>query len=172
MKYCVDCRFFRGKLTAEDHEFLVKLLRSYHAELMLNSWVKLGQIKKPGGKNVDPDKAKQLKFLNAAGTYARKSMFAFSLWNKAAFSGSPATLNVFFLEVSLSIIEQSISLFSLLSLVRLLHLSLLGIIEQNLSKAPHLPSESSGSPRASYSFPVIAQLVLQNQPNLSLRYTS
>jgi hypothetical protein len=51
MKFCMDCRFFRGNLTAEDHEFLVKLLRSYHAELMLNSWVKLGQIKKPSGKS-------------------------------------------------------------------------------------------------------------------------
>ncbi|MCJ7699913.1 hypothetical protein MUO56_06720 [Candidatus Bathyarchaeota archaeon] len=61
MKHCMDCQFFRGNLTAEDHEFLVKLLRSYHAELMLNSWVKLGQTKKPSGKNVDPDKAKAVK---------------------------------------------------------------------------------------------------------------
>ena len=64
MKYCMDCRFFKGSLTAEDREFLVKLLSSYRAELMLNSWVQLGQIKKPSGKSVDPDKAKAVKILN------------------------------------------------------------------------------------------------------------
>ena len=63
MKYCMDCQFFRGNLTAEDREFLVKLLRSYHAELMLNSWVKLGQIKKPAGRSEDPDKAKAVQIL-------------------------------------------------------------------------------------------------------------
>jgi hypothetical protein len=63
MKFCMDCRFFRGNLTAEDHEFLVKLLRSYRAELMLNSWVKLGQIKKPSGKSEDADKAKAVQIL-------------------------------------------------------------------------------------------------------------
>jgi len=63
VKYCMDCRFFRGNLTAEDHEFLVKLLRSYRAELMLNSWVKLGNTKMPAGKSEDPDKAKAVQIL-------------------------------------------------------------------------------------------------------------
>ena len=68
----MDCQFFGGNLTAEDHEFLVKLLRSYHAELMLNSWVKLGQIKKPSGKSVDPDKAKAAKILKRSRDLCKK----------------------------------------------------------------------------------------------------
>jgi len=72
MKYCMDCRFFRGNLTAEDHEFLVKLLRSYRAELMLDSWVKLGQIKKPGGKSEDPDKARACLILRCSKGWCRK----------------------------------------------------------------------------------------------------
>jgi hypothetical protein len=72
MKRCWDCRFFRGNLTAEDHEFLVKLLRSYRAELMLNSWVKLGQIKKPSGKSVDPDKVKAVQILRRSKGFCRK----------------------------------------------------------------------------------------------------
>lgn len=79
MKYCVDCRFFRGKLTAEDHEFLVKLLRGCRAPLMLKSWVKLGQIKKPGGKTVDPDKAKQLKFLRSRDLCKKEHVRIFAL---------------------------------------------------------------------------------------------
>jgi hypothetical protein len=60
----MDCRFFRENLTTEDREFLVKLLRGYRAQIMLNNWLQLGQIKKPGGKSEDPDKAKAVKILN------------------------------------------------------------------------------------------------------------
>ena len=72
VKYCMDCQFFGGNLTAEDREFLFKLLRSYHSNIMLNSWVKLGQTKKPSGKNVDPDKAKGVKILNRSKGLCRK----------------------------------------------------------------------------------------------------
>jgi hypothetical protein len=72
MKYCMDCRFFRGNLTAEDHEFLVKLLRSYRAEVMLKSWVKLGQTKMPAGKSQDSNKAKAVQILRRTKGLCRK----------------------------------------------------------------------------------------------------
>jgi len=33
----------------------------------LNSWVKLGQVKKPSGRSVDPDKAKAVEILKREG---------------------------------------------------------------------------------------------------------
>lgn len=78
MIYCMDCRFFKGNLTTEDYEFLVKLLRSYHAEVMLNSWVKLGQTKRPSGKSVDPDKAKAVQILRRSKGLCRHERVAVS----------------------------------------------------------------------------------------------
>jgi hypothetical protein len=59
----MDCRFFRGNLSPADRELLVKLLGQYDARLMLESWVKLGQVKKPSGRSVDQDKVRATEIL-------------------------------------------------------------------------------------------------------------
>jgi hypothetical protein len=60
----MNCRHFRGKLTAEDREFLVKLVKSYDARLMLNSWLEEGRVERPGGHgSVDPEKVKAVEIL-------------------------------------------------------------------------------------------------------------
>jgi hypothetical protein len=71
MKYCMDCRFFLGKLGRGDREFLVKLLKQHDAKLMLKSWVRMGQVKKPSGHGVDSDKARAVDILRHKG-FCRK----------------------------------------------------------------------------------------------------
>jgi len=63
MKYCKDCRFFRGNLTDDEVDFLESMLRRYDARLMLNSWVKLGQVKIPSGRKLDFEKAEAVRIL-------------------------------------------------------------------------------------------------------------
>jgi len=59
----MDCRFFRGKLSLGDRQFLLKLLKQYDAKLMLESWVRKGQVKKPSGRSVNQDKVKATEIL-------------------------------------------------------------------------------------------------------------
>ncbi len=57
-RYCMNYSYFSGELTADDMEFLSKMLQRYKAKVMLEGWVKLGQMKIPGGSKVDQDKAR------------------------------------------------------------------------------------------------------------------
>lgn len=59
----MNCRFFRGKLSLGDLEFLLELLKQYDAKLMLESWVRMGQVRIPGGRRLDADKAKAAEIL-------------------------------------------------------------------------------------------------------------
>jgi len=59
----MNCRFFRGKLSPEDRMFLVRMLGEHDAGLMLRSWVELGQVRIPGGRRLDADKAKAAEIL-------------------------------------------------------------------------------------------------------------
>jgi hypothetical protein len=68
----MDCSFWHSNLSPEDRAFLVKLLRGYRAQIMLNSWLQLGQIKKPSGKSVDPDKLKAIQVLKRSKGLCRK----------------------------------------------------------------------------------------------------
>ena len=67
----MDCRFFHGKLRPQDREFLGRLLGQYDARLMIKSWVRMGQVKKPGGRNADSDKVKAVDILKREG-FCRK----------------------------------------------------------------------------------------------------
>lgn len=62
-RYCKDCAYFHGELTAQDMELLDKMLEQYDAQLMLKSWVEMGQVKIPGGTSVVPEKAKAVEVL-------------------------------------------------------------------------------------------------------------
>ena len=59
----MDCRFFRGNLSSGDRQFLLDLLKQYDAKLMLESWVRKGQVKKPSGRSVNQDKVKATEIL-------------------------------------------------------------------------------------------------------------
>ena len=67
----MDCRFFHGKLGPQDREFLGRLLGQYDARLMIKSWVRMGQVKKPSGRNADSDKVKAVDILKREG-FCRK----------------------------------------------------------------------------------------------------
>ena len=62
-RYCMDCAHFHGGLTARDRQLLERLLERYGAEVMLKSWVQLGQVGKPSGHGVDEDKARAAEIL-------------------------------------------------------------------------------------------------------------
>ena len=59
----MDCRFFRGNLSLGDRQFLLDLLKQYDAKLMLESWVRKGQVKNPSGRSVNQDKVKATEIL-------------------------------------------------------------------------------------------------------------
>ena len=59
----MDCAHFRGDLTAQDRELLERLLERYDNEVMLKSWVQLGQVGKTSGRDVDKDKARAAEIL-------------------------------------------------------------------------------------------------------------
>ena len=81
----MDCRFFRGKLSLGDRQFLLELLKQYDAKLMLESWVRKGQVKKPSGRSVNQDKVKATEILKRPAS-AGKRAFAFTLLTWAASS--------------------------------------------------------------------------------------
>lgn len=70
-RFCIDCRFFVGNITIQDREFLGRLLGQYDARLMIKSWAELGQTKIPGGRRLDPDKARTAEMLKHKG-FCRK----------------------------------------------------------------------------------------------------
>jgi hypothetical protein len=67
----MDCAHYGRELSPGDREFLVELLKQYDAKLMLESWVRKGQVKKPSGKSVNQDKVKATKILKREG-FCRK----------------------------------------------------------------------------------------------------
>ena len=63
-RYCKDCAYFKGELSAQDRMLLERMLERYGAEVMLKSWVELGQVKKPGGHSgLDQDKVRSVEIL-------------------------------------------------------------------------------------------------------------
>jgi hypothetical protein len=68
----MDCAHYRRKLSVEDRMFLVRMLAQYNAALMLRSWMKLGQVKKPGGHGADSDKVKAVEILKRGGSFCKK----------------------------------------------------------------------------------------------------
>lgn len=81
----MDCLFFRGNLSTQDREFLLKLLKSYDARLMLDSWVGLGQIKIPSGTKVDSDKARAVEILRRKGFCVKEHVDVYALDQGCAF---------------------------------------------------------------------------------------
>jgi len=60
----MDCAHFHGDLSREDVELLKTLLERYDTQVMLKSWVQLGQVGKPSGHGgVNPRKAKAVEIL-------------------------------------------------------------------------------------------------------------
>ena len=82
----MDCRHFSKRLSGEYREFLVWLLRRYDPKLMVDGWVKLGQIKIPSVKDVDYQKAKAVQILlKSKGLCKKQNTYVFpveqcSLW--------------------------------------------------------------------------------------------
>jgi len=59
----MGCAHFHGDLSREDVELLKTLLERYDTQVMLKSWVQLGQVGKPSGHDVDRDKARAAEIL-------------------------------------------------------------------------------------------------------------
>jgi hypothetical protein len=57
-RFCKDCAYFKGELTAQDSLLLAKMLERYGPKLILESWVKLRQLGIKGGKRLDVDKVR------------------------------------------------------------------------------------------------------------------
>jgi len=85
MKYCMDCQFFRGNITVEDREFLVKLLRSYDSRLMIYSWTELGQTKIPSGRSENTLKARAADILKRKGYCLKERIHVYFLEPACAF---------------------------------------------------------------------------------------
>jgi hypothetical protein len=68
----MNCRFFKGKLSEEEREFLVGLLEKNDARTMLKSWVEHGQIGKPSGHGIDLDKIKAVEILKDSKAFCVK----------------------------------------------------------------------------------------------------
>jgi len=76
----MDCRFFQGSLSPQDREFLRDRLRSYHAKLMLKSWVKLGKTTKQGGRGgIDPDKRRAAEILRCMGWCSKERVSVYAV---------------------------------------------------------------------------------------------
>ena len=84
-KHCVDCAYFRGNLSPADHEFLEYMLKRYSARLMVESWVKLGQTKKPAGRSIDSDKAKAVQILKRKGFCMKERVHIYALEENCVF---------------------------------------------------------------------------------------
>ena len=78
-RYCKDCAYFRGELTVQDAELLERMLKEYDAELMLKSWVELGQVRIPGGKRLDPEKARTAEILKREGFCGKERVHVYAL---------------------------------------------------------------------------------------------
>jgi len=82
----MDCRFFHGSLSPQDREFLRDRLRSYHAKLMLKSWVKLGKTTKQGGRGgIDPDKRRAAEILRRKGWCMKEHVDVYALDQSCVF---------------------------------------------------------------------------------------
>jgi hypothetical protein len=69
----MNCRFYRGDLSVQDRELLAKLLQQYDAKLILESWLKLNQVKKPSGLSVDSDKVHAVQIVKRSGAFCKKA---------------------------------------------------------------------------------------------------
>jgi hypothetical protein len=75
----MDCRFFRGNLSLGDRQFLLELLKQYDAKLMLESWVRKGQVKKPSGRYVDSGKARAVEILKREGFCGKEGVRVYAV---------------------------------------------------------------------------------------------
>lgn len=79
MEYCMNCAHCRPKPSVENREFLERLLQSFSSELMLHSWVELGQVRSPGGKRLDPEKARAAEILKRKGFCGKERVQVYAL---------------------------------------------------------------------------------------------
>ena len=84
----MDCRFFHGELSLGDRQFLLELLKRYDAKLMLKSWLRMNQVKKPSGHGVDSDKVKAVAILRGQG-FCRKEKIFVSILDVAGYAWKP-----------------------------------------------------------------------------------
>jgi hypothetical protein len=59
--------------------FLVRMLAQYDAGLTLRSWVELGQVRIPGGKRLDPEKARAAEILKHEGFCGKERVHVYAL---------------------------------------------------------------------------------------------
>lgn len=57
----------------------MELLKRYDAKLMLESWVRKGQVKKPSGRYVDSDKARAVEILKREGFCRKERVHVYAL---------------------------------------------------------------------------------------------
>jgi hypothetical protein len=57
----------------------MEMLKEYDVKLMLESWVELGQTKRPSGRSVDSDKAKATEILKCKGFCTRERVCIYAL---------------------------------------------------------------------------------------------
>jgi hypothetical protein len=75
----MDCAHYGRELSPGDREFLVELLKQYDAKLMLESWVRKGQVKKPSGRYVDSGKARAVEILKREGFCRKERVHVYAL---------------------------------------------------------------------------------------------